>query len=118
MGVYQIRNLRSNRILVGSTLNLDAMFNRHEFQLRLGKHPNASLQRDWLEHGRDSFVFEVLDELEPREGVTWDYRADLASLEEIWLEKLNPYDGAGYNERKKDRDELLRDMMTRRTEAG
>jgi hypothetical protein len=36
-------------------------------------------------------------------------------LEAIWIEKLTPYGEQGYNERKKDRDELLSSMAERRS---
>lgn len=117
MGVFQIRNLINDRVFVGATLNLDAIFNRHSFQLRMGKHRNKSLQDDWNHHGSQSFVFEVLDELTPKDGKDHDYREDIALLEKIWLEKLNPYDGAGYNERKKGPNQLLREMAERRSNA-
>ncbi len=114
MGVYQIRNTVNDRVLVGGTLNLGAIFNRHEFQLRIGKHPNFRLQKEWNEVGRDAFAFEILDVIAPREGLQHDYQEDIVLLEDIWLEKLNPYDEAGYNERKKDRSELLSAMAARR----
>ena len=114
MGVYQIRNIVNEKVLVGGTLNLDAIFNRHEFQLRMGKHPNVSLQKEWNQFGEDAFVFEVLDELASREEMRNDSPEDVALLEAIWIEKLTPYGEQGYNDRKKDRQELLSSMAERR----
>ena len=115
MGVYQIRNIVNEKVLVGGTLNLDAIFNRHRFQLRMGKHPNVRLQAEWNQFGEATFVFEVLDELASREEMGNDYRDDVALLEEIWVDKLTPYGEHGYNERKKDRQELLSSMAERRS---
>ena len=55
---------------------------------------------------------EILDEISAKEGPDHDYRDDLASLEELWLEKLEPYGEKGYNEKKISREERLR-MITR-----
>lgn len=38
MGVFQIRNTVNEKVFIGSTLNLDGIFNRHEFQLKAGVH--------------------------------------------------------------------------------
>jgi hypothetical protein len=47
MGVYQIRNIANDKVLIGSSLDLPGIINRHTFQLKMGKHPNAALQSDW-----------------------------------------------------------------------
>jgi len=108
MGVYQIRNIVNDKVLVGATLNLPGMLNRHQFQLKMGNHPNKILQAEWHELGGESFAFEILDELTPREDPGHDYRADLAFLEELWLEQLQPYGKRGYNEKQKGKEEKLR----------
>jgi group I intron endonuclease len=108
MGVYQIRNLVNEKVLVGASPNLTGIINRHKFALETGKHANAALQADWNEFGADKFAFEILDEISPIEGADHDYREDLNSLEELWLEKLEPYGEKGYNEKKMSREERLR----------
>ncbi len=112
MGVFQIRNLQSEKVFVGSSLNLDGIFNRNEFALKMGGHANKSLQKDWNALGAENFAFEVLEELEPRENL--DSKKELAVLEDLWLEKLAPYDEKGYNERKKTREERLRMISANR----
>ena len=106
MGVFQIRNLANEKLFVGSSMNLEGIFNRHEFQLKMGGHPNKSLQKDWNALGAENFAFEILEELESRENL--DDEAELTFLEDLWLEKLEPYGEKGYNERKKTREERLR----------
>ena len=101
MGVYQIRNLTDEKLFVGTALNIPGIHNRHRFQLNFGNHPNKKLQADWNELGSDNFAFETLDNLEATKGADIDYREDLLSLEELWLDKLQPYDDQGYNEKKK-----------------
>jgi hypothetical protein len=43
MGIFQVRNLTNEKVFVGATLNLEGIFNRIEFQLKLGGHPNKQL---------------------------------------------------------------------------
>lgn len=100
MGVYKITNLASGRIFVESSKNLNAIFNRNLFQLRGGLHMNEELQKDFKQTGENNFAFEIVDRLEPKEGQGYDYSKDLLALEEIWLEKLQPYGDKGYNEKK------------------
>jgi group I intron endonuclease len=114
MGVFQIRNLANEKVFVGSSLNLVGIFNRHEFQLKMGGHPNKSLQKDWNEFGGENFAFEVLEEVFPRENPGYDYKSDLEVLEDLWLEKLEPYGEKGYNERKKTSEERLRMIAANR----
>ena len=114
MGVFQIRNTVNEKVFIGSTLNLPGIFNRHEFQLKMGGHPNKILQADWNEFGAENFEFEILEEVFPRENPDYDYAADLEVLEDLWLEKLEPYGERGYNERKKTREERLRMIAANR----
>ena|SRR5262245_37055480 len=106
MGVYQIRNIVNDKVLIGSTLDLPGILNRHKFQLKEGKHPNHALQAEWNEFGAESFAFEILDEITPKEGR--DHREELTFLEELWLDKILPYGERGYNKKKKGREEMLR----------
>lgn len=114
MGIFQIRNTVNEKFFIGSTLNLPGIFNRHEFQLKMGGHPNKILQADWNEFGAENFEFEILEEVFPRENPEYDYAADLEVLEDLWLEKLEPYGERGYNEHKKTREERLRMIAANR----
>ena len=99
-GVFQIRNTTNDRILVRSSANLPAMFNRLRMQLDTGSYlMHPELQRDWKALGSAAFAFEVLEELTPPEGPGWDPTEDLEALEALWLEQLSPYDEKGYNRR-------------------
>lgn len=97
MGIYQIKNLVNGKILIGYSKNLTGKFNSYKFQLNLGSHMNSGLQEDYKKYGEDKFSFEVIDYLEPKEGISYDYTKDLEALEELWLEKLQPYGEKGYN---------------------
>jgi len=87
-GIYRVRNIKTGKLLIGSTTNLPGMLNRQRFQLDNNSHPDKELQRDWDELGPDAFEFEVLDQLEPRNEPTYDPTEDLRVLKEIWIEKL------------------------------
>lgn len=99
MGVYQIKNLVNEKILVGSTPNINGKKNSFRFQLRAGTHMNSGLQNDYNIFGDDNFVFEIVDLLEPKEEVNISYSEELKVLEEMWIEKLQPFDERGYNKR-------------------
>jgi predicted alpha/beta hydrolase family esterase len=105
MGVYQIYNSMNEKIFIGASMNLNGILNRNKFQLKMGSHPNRELQKDWNEFVEEDFTFEVLEAIEPREGL--DYEKELKSLEILWLEKLQPFGKQGYNIRKKSREERL-----------
>jgi group I intron endonuclease len=97
MGVYQIRNTVNGKVLVGTSVDLPSIINRHKSELRLGGHRNRGLQKDWAEFGPEAFEFEVLDTLTPPERPDYDPKSDLRALEELWLDKLSPFDERGYN---------------------
>jgi len=114
MGVYQIRNMVNDKALIGASLDLPGIINRHKFQLKMGNHPNAALQAEWNEFGAENFAFEILDEITPQEGR--NNQEELTFLEELWLEKAQPYGDRGYNERKKGSEERLRMIARNRSD--
>ena len=93
MGIYQIRNLANGKIFVESSKNLTGAQNSCKFQLDLGSHTNKSLQGDYAQLGEKQFVFEILDQLKPKDDAPpgYDYAEDLSVLKAMWLEKLQPY---------------------------
>jgi len=100
MGIFQIRNLVNGKILIGSSKNLPGKINSSKFQLDHGSHMNRELQKDYNQSGAENFSFEVLDRLDPKEDPNYDYTEELAMLEKMWLEKLQPYGDKGYQRRK------------------
>jgi hypothetical protein len=113
MGVFLIRDNLSDKVFLGSGLDLRGIINRHKFQLSRGIHPNKSLQADWHKFGIDNLAFEIVDELTPREDVDLDHREELSFLEDLWLERLQPFGERGYNERKLSRAERLQRIATK-----
>jgi hypothetical protein len=72
MGVFQVRNVLSGKVFLGSTVDLPSMLNRQRSQLQMGAHPNRQLQADWRAHGA-------------------------GTLEAMWLAKVAPFGERGYN---------------------
>lgn len=97
MGIYQVKNLVNNKILIGSSKNLPARINRFKFELKYGTGGNKALIKDYINYGEENFVFEILDELKPKDDSGYDYTEDLKVLEEMWIEKLQPFGAKGYN---------------------
>jgi len=100
MGIYQITNKANGKIFIGASLDLPGKINSNRFQLQHGSHMNKELQADFRQFGEDAFSFEQVDTLEPKSDPQYDYHDDLAILEEMWLEKLQPYGEKGYNRKK------------------
>ena len=100
-GVYRVHNIPEDRSLVGSSVNLTAILNRHRAGLRMGGHENKDLQQDWNRLGDESFAFEVLDELTGTDQPDFDLKSELTVLEQLWLERLQPYGERGYNRKPK-----------------
>jgi hypothetical protein len=100
MGVLKIENKVNGKILIISSNNLQGRINREKFQLEHGSNPNIELQKDYNQFGADNFAFEIIDQLKPKEEPGHNYSDDLAVLEAMWLDKLQPYGDKGYNEKK------------------
>lgn len=101
MGVFQIRNVVNGKILIESSPNLSAIWNRHRVQLNFGNHPIKNLQNDWKTFGEENFRYEILSEIKPREGDTTDFKKELKLLEKMYLDELQPFEEKGYNQRPK-----------------
>lgn len=96
-GVFQVKNMANGKILLGSSLNLEGPLNKHRFMLKIGSHPNKELQKDWNASGQDQFTFEILETIPVKDDPNFNRKDELTLLEEIWLEKLQPFGERGYN---------------------
>ena len=75
-GIYQIENLVSGKVYIGSAVNLNKRCNHHFNDLRKNIHHNRHLQRSFNVHGIDNFEFTVLHE----------YDDDLEWAEQIYID--------------------------------
>jgi len=96
-GVFQVKNTANGKVLLGSSLNIEGSLNKHKFMLKIGSHTNKALQEDWDELGPEQFVFEILEEVKVIDNPNFNLKDELTLLEEIWLEKLQPFGERGYN---------------------
>lgn len=96
-GVFQIRNLKNQKVFVDSIPNLK-MKTGKLMLLRSGGYKNRQLQEDWNQFGEDAFVFEVLEVLEEKADGFFDKADELKKLKTKWIEKLQPFGERGYNQ--------------------
>jgi len=99
MGVFQVRNMLNQKIFIGSSTDLNAIWNRTRTALRFGNFQNAELQKDWNTLGEDKFVFEILSEIKQEEDIQKDYRREVRQLEKMFIEELQPFGERGYHVR-------------------
>ena len=97
-GVFQVKNVVNGKVLLGSSLNLDGPLNGHRFMLEISGHTNKALQKEWNEFGANKFVFEILEVVKVNDDdPNFNLDDELTLLEQIWLEKLQPFGERGYN---------------------
>ena len=103
-GVFRITNTANGKIYLGSSLNLHGPLNKHRFVLSIGSHINKALQADWNRFGADAFAFEIVENVKPSDNPAFNVEDELELLEQIWIEKEEPFGERGYNEGKKVRE--------------
>jgi DNA-binding Xre family transcriptional regulator len=86
--IYQIRNLKNGRLYIGSSKDIEHRFRVHKHDLKHNKHHAYKLQQDWNIYGENSFVFEIVEEI--------NNQIDLKNQEQFWIDKFNTYTD-GYN---------------------
>lgn len=96
-GVFLVKNTANGRVLLGSSLNLEGPLNSHKFMLTIGQHRNEALQKEWNEYGPDKFVFEILEVVKVKNDPNFNLSDELTLIEQIWLEKIQPFGERGYN---------------------
>lgn len=63
-GIYCIENIVNKKKYIGSSQNVYKRKNRHLSELKMLKHKNIKLQRSYNKHGKDNFIFYVLEFVE------------------------------------------------------
>jgi len=88
--VYEIRNIITGKIYVGSSINYESRKRRHVNRLKRGNHHSIHLQNSWNIYGEDGFEFRVLETVNDVD--------ELISREQYYLDYFNSYNGDyGYN---------------------
>ncbi|WP_299256315.1 GIY-YIG nuclease family protein [uncultured Aquimarina sp.] len=89
MGVFQIKNIKNNKILIDHSIDMESKWNRHKMELKFGNHRSRSFQKDWNEYGEENFAFDVLSELKKKEKENINYNKELKTLQKMITEELN-----------------------------
>ena len=86
--VYAIQHNTTKRIYIGSSVDVEARYMNHMYQLRAGKHIVEDMQDDFINYGEDYSLF-ILDEITEHEDRFKEYE---------WMEKYKSHcRGIGYN---------------------
>jgi len=87
-GIYQIKHAYSEKVYIGSAVNLRNRRNGHRQRLRNGKHHNTKLLNAWLKYGESAFTFTVLEHVGNKEM--------LIEREQYWIDRFDSV-SHGYN---------------------
>lgn len=88
-GIYMLKNIRTLKVYIGSSVDLRARMYEHIRQLERGTHPNTYLQRVFNKK-QDDLVFCTIEFVKCKE--------DLIDREQYWLDFYKSYErGHGYN---------------------
>lgn len=99
VGIFQVRNLVTGKVFLGSALDLNGPLNRIRFQLEHGSYRNPELQADYTALGRDAFAFEILAQVEPDGRSRDELERKLEELEAAWSPTLDPENTYNTSER-------------------
>lgn len=92
IGIYKIVCIKTNRVYVGSSINITNRWKDHLWLLKNNVHHSKALQNAWNKYGNSQFSFEILEELESN--------TNIIEREQYWIDKLQAY-SKGYNCRSK-----------------
>ncbi|MDE2031377.1 MAG: GIY-YIG nuclease family protein [Patescibacteria group bacterium] len=89
-GVYCILNILTNKVYIGSAVNLRKRIYQHRNQLKYNKHSNRHLQRAYNFYGLDIFNFKIIEIVNDK--------SKLLLREQLWINYFQSYDFKfGYN---------------------
>lgn len=88
-GIYKIKNIITEKVYVGSAIDIDNRWRKHKQMINEGDHHSIKLQNSVNKHGIDKFVFEIVEECK---------KELLIEREQYWIDTLDSYQN-GYNSR-------------------
>ena len=81
-GIYNIRNLITDNIYIGSAVNLNNRWSVHKNHLSNNNHVNDHLQNAWNKYGKENFIFEIIEYVEDKNK--------LIEKEQLWMDFFKP----------------------------
>lgn len=102
IGLFQIKNTQNNKVFIDKSMDLESIWNRHKFQLKLGSHSNKGLQNEWKSFGEEHFEYAILTEIKQTENTSTDYTGELKDLLALYIDDLKPFGDKGYHTLKKE----------------
>lgn len=60
-GIYKIKSIKTNRIYIGSAINISLRWKRHKRDLTNSKHHSTFLQRHFNKYGIDDLEFSIIE---------------------------------------------------------
>lgn len=86
-GIYKITNKNNGKFYIGSSKHLDRRWWEHQNDLIKNMHGNPKLQHAWNYHGKSSFEFTIIENVE---------ESNLFNREQFYLDTFKPHQ-IGYN---------------------
>ncbi len=88
-GVFKVTNTATGKFYLDCAPNLQAKHNSFDFMVSSGTCFNHKLREDWATFGPKVFVFEIIEELKPKEEqISSDYLEELKNLKQMWQENI------------------------------
>jgi group I intron endonuclease len=57
VGIYKVENLKTNKVYIGGSINIERRKSEHFSNLKFNNHGNRNLQKDYNKYGKDNFKF-------------------------------------------------------------
>jgi predicted GIY-YIG superfamily endonuclease len=87
-GVYIIKHKNTERVYIGSSINMYSRIYCHKNKLKNNRHTNPKLQNFCNKHGFEGFIFEVKEFCE---------KEKLIEREQYWMDYYKSYTDNGFN---------------------
>jgi len=89
--IYSIKNEKNGKLYIGSSMQLKRRWITHRSELKRNIHPNEHLQRSYNKHGKDVFVYSII-----QSGI--NDKLECKNCEDHFIEKFNTLNNShGYN---------------------
>jgi len=98
-GLYAVKNKPGNKMFIGTSINLPAKVRGITFELEMGSHTYDKLVNDYKQLGKENFEIFILDQIEVKDETERELKAELETLEAMWVEKLKSEGVSFYNKK-------------------